>query len=86
VLPRPRRRYPARVGGRRHSPRSGYGHGTLDREFTTEEDWTTSTVAASPAYVKSRCRRTRCMGISKPRRSVKTELTVINPVATFARS
>src|SRR5258705_13022691 len=45
----------------------GYGHGTLDREFT-EGDWTNLDGRGITVYVKSKgARRTRCMGFHKQR-------------------
>jgi dihydroflavonol-4-reductase len=60
----------------------GYGHGTLDREFT-EEDWTNLDGRGVTAYVKSKVLAERAAWDFINREGRQTELTVINPVATF---
>jgi dihydroflavonol-4-reductase len=60
----------------------GYGHGTLDREFT-EEDWTNLDGRGINAYVKSKVLAERAAWEFINSEGRHTELTVINPVATF---
>ncbi|MDT5305763.1 MAG: hypothetical protein QOE48_1433 [Mycobacterium sp.] len=60
----------------------GYGHGTLDREFT-EEDWTNLDGRGITAYVKSKLLAERAAWDFINSEGRQTELTVINPVATF---
>ena len=60
----------------------GYGHGTLDREFT-EEDWTNLDGRGITAYVKSKVLAERAAWDFINSEGRQTELTVINPVATF---
>ena len=60
----------------------GYGHGTLDREFT-EEDWTNLDGRGITAYVKSKVLAERAAWDFISTEGRQTELTVINPVATF---
>jgi len=60
----------------------GYGHGTLDREFT-EEDWTNLDGRGITAYVKSKVLAERAAWDFINTEGRQTELTVINPVATF---
>jgi dihydroflavonol-4-reductase len=60
----------------------GYGHGALDREFT-EEDWTNLDGRGITAYVKSKVLAERAAWDFIGSEGRQTELTVINPVATF---
>jgi dihydroflavonol-4-reductase len=60
----------------------GYGHGTLDREFT-EEDWTNVDGRGITAYVKSKVLAERAAWDFINSEGRQTELTFINPVATF---
>ena len=60
----------------------GYGHGTLDREFT-EEDWTNLDGRGITGYVKSKVLAERAAWDFINTGGRQTELTVINPVATF---
>ena len=60
----------------------GYGHGTLDREVT-EEYWTNLDGPGITAYVKSKVLAERAAWEFINSQGGQTELTVINPVATF---
>jgi dihydroflavonol-4-reductase len=60
----------------------GYGHGTRDREFT-EEDWTDIDGRGVTGYVKSKVLAERAAWDFIKRGGGQTELTVINPTATF---
>jgi dihydroflavonol-4-reductase len=60
----------------------GYGHGTRDREFT-EEDWTDIDGRGVTGYVKSKLLAERAAWDFIKRGGGQTELTVINPTATF---
>ena len=59
----------------------GYGHGT-DRAFT-EEDWTDLAGERVTAYVKSKVLAERAAWDFTDNQGGATELTVVNPVATF---
>jgi dihydroflavonol-4-reductase len=59
----------------------GYGHGTLDREFT-EEDWTDIDGGVT-GYVKSKVLAERAAWDFIKSGDGQTELSVINPTATF---
>jgi nucleoside-diphosphate-sugar epimerase len=60
----------------------GYGHGQLDREFT-EEDWTDIGGRGVTAYVKSKVLAERAAWDFIKAGDGRTELSVINPTATF---
>ena len=60
----------------------GYGHGTLGREFT-EKDWTDIEGRGVTAYVKSKVLAERAAWDFIKNEGGQTELTVINPTATF---
>jgi nucleoside-diphosphate-sugar epimerase len=60
----------------------GYGHGTVDREFT-EEDWTNLDGEGITAYVKSKVLAERAAWDFIKSEGGQTELSVINPVGTF---
>jgi dihydroflavonol-4-reductase len=60
----------------------GYGHGQLDREFT-EEDWTDIDGRGVTAYVKSKVLAERAAWDFIKSGDGETELSVINPTATF---
>ena len=60
----------------------GYGHGTLGREFT-EKDWTDIEGRGVTAYVKSKVLAERAAWEFIENEGGRTELTVINPTATF---
>ncbi|MGZ6807890.1 MAG: SDR family oxidoreductase [Mycobacteriaceae bacterium] len=60
----------------------GVGHGGLDREFT-EEDWTDIDSRGVPAYVKSKVLAERAAWDFIKSEGGRTELSVINPTATF---
>jgi dihydroflavonol-4-reductase len=60
----------------------GYGHGTLEREFT-EDDWTDIDGRGVTAYVKSKVLAERAAWDFIKNEGGQTELSVINPTATF---
>jgi dihydroflavonol-4-reductase len=60
----------------------GYGHGTLNREFT-EEDWTDIDGRGVSAYVKSKVLAERSAWDFVKTGDCQMELSVINPTATF---
>jgi dihydroflavonol-4-reductase len=60
----------------------GYGHGTLQREFT-EKDWTDIDGRGVTAYVKSKVLAERAAWDFIENEGGQTELSVINPTATF---
>ena len=60
----------------------GYGHGSVDREFT-EEDWTNLDGDGVTAYVKSKVLAERAAWDFTDNQGGASDLTVVNPVATF---
>lgn len=60
----------------------GYGHGALEREFT-EKDWTDIDGRGVTAYVKSKVLAERAAWDFIRNEGGQTELSVINPTATF---